>query len=142
MARYVAAARSRRVADYVVLAHDGHGVNSYAIHYFLVRQPLCLFLQVAWGGVYTDAAQATAHLEHCFSQATRLVQTVARARTEGQMVRDDRLIVVATDFYESSVEYRRSRRSSRLESYASSGAALEAALRILPVGGGPPWRTH
>jgi hypothetical protein len=32
-------------SDYVLIAHAGHGVNSYALHYYLVRKPFQLFLQ-------------------------------------------------------------------------------------------------
>ena len=49
-------------AAYAVLAHSGHGVNSYAIQYYLVCGPLRLFLHLAWGGVYTDAAEAAARI--------------------------------------------------------------------------------
>ena len=35
-------------AAYVVLAHSGHGVNSYAIQYYLVSGPLRLFLHLGW----------------------------------------------------------------------------------------------
>lgn len=33
-------------ATYVVLAHSGHGTNSYAIQYYLVSGPLRLFLHL------------------------------------------------------------------------------------------------
>jgi hypothetical protein len=88
-------------------------------------------VQVAWGGVYTDAARATACLEDCFNQAMRLVQAVAGARTEGQMARDDRLIVVATDFSTSSVELRSGRLVSAVEEFDSPRTALEGALRLV-----------
>ena len=41
--------------DYVLLALDGHGINSWALHYFLVLGPLRVFLQLPWGGAYNDA---------------------------------------------------------------------------------------
>ena len=36
------------VADYLLLGHAGHGIQSYAIHYYVVRGPLALFLQIGW----------------------------------------------------------------------------------------------
>jgi hypothetical protein len=45
--RFVDEARSGVVDDYAVLAHAGHGANSYALHYYVVRGPLALFLQLA-----------------------------------------------------------------------------------------------
>src|SRR5437870_3386527 len=38
--------------DYLIFGHDGHGLNSYAMHYYLVRGPLAIFDQLAWGGIY------------------------------------------------------------------------------------------
>ena len=43
--------------DYAVLSHSGHGVNSYAIHYYLVFGGLELFLQIGWGGCDMDTEQ-------------------------------------------------------------------------------------
>lgn len=134
MARYVAAARARRVADYVVLAHDGHGVNSYAIHYFLVRQPLCLFAQVAWRGVYTDSTDAAARMKECFALASRLTEALGQSE-RGALGRTSRLIVVATDFTTSSAELRSGRRAGPIQEFDSPPAALAGALqRVRAVG--------
>ena len=57
------------VSDYCLIAHAGHGVNSHALHYYLVRGPLRLFLQIQWGGVYEDKPAATARANVCFGLA-------------------------------------------------------------------------
>ena len=46
-----------------MLSHSGHGVNSYAIHYYLVQRPLRMFLQLGWGGVYDDAKEDAAKIQ-------------------------------------------------------------------------------
>src|SRR5207244_4239765 len=60
------------VPDYVLIAHTGHGVNSYAIHYYLVHGFLRLFLQIHWGSVYQDKPLATARANACFRLAAEL----------------------------------------------------------------------
>jgi hypothetical protein len=42
---FVEQALERRCAEYVAVGHAGHGVNSYAMHYFLVYGPLRPFVQ-------------------------------------------------------------------------------------------------
>ena len=49
---YVKEAAAASLADYAVVAHAGHGSNSWAIHYYLVHGSVRLFLQLGWGGVY------------------------------------------------------------------------------------------
>jgi hypothetical protein len=89
--RYVTDARSD-APDYVLLAHAGRGVNSYAIHYFLVRGLLGLFVQAPWGGVYMDAEAAAARMREYFD----LAEALAKAGTEAPSPppASDRLVVV------------------------------------------------
>jgi hypothetical protein len=42
------------VDDYVATGYGGHGMNSWALHYYLLYGPLALFVQVPRGGVYDD----------------------------------------------------------------------------------------
>jgi hypothetical protein len=56
-------------AGYVVIAHSGHGANSYAIQYYLVSGALRLFLHLGWGGVYADAKADASKIQECFSLA-------------------------------------------------------------------------
>ena len=97
---YVAEAGA--ASDYVLIAHAGHGVNSYGLHYYLVRGPLRLFLQVHWGGVYQDKPTATARANACFRLAAELVSAVQNAGRRGRFRSADRVVVVASDFYGGS----------------------------------------
>lgn len=97
---YVNEATTGTVQDYVLLAHAGHGINSYAIHYYLVRGSLQLFLQVGWGGVYMDKLATTADVNKCFRTAHELIQAVEMAVQRGRLQSHDRLTVVAADFHE------------------------------------------
>jgi hypothetical protein len=94
--QYVDEAEGAHVDDYTVLSHSGHGVNSYAIQYYLVFGPLRMFLHLGWGGVYMDADAAAAKIRECFSLAD---QIVSATRPVGKV--SDRLTIVGSDFYGS-----------------------------------------
>jgi hypothetical protein len=87
------------VPDYALVAHAGHGVNSYAIHYFLVRGPLGLFVQAPWGGVYTAEDEAVATMREYFDLAKTLVRAAGDGLSPGRA--SDRLVVYVSDFYGS-----------------------------------------
>jgi hypothetical protein len=95
---YVHEAERTRVKDYALLCHDGHGINSYAIHYYLVQSSLRMFLQLGWGGVYTDAKAAAALIRDCFSAADQIVTEVQEV---GRSLAGERLTIVVSQFYGS-----------------------------------------
>jgi hypothetical protein len=70
---YVEESDGTLVDDYAILCHSGHAVNSYAIHYYLVRGELRLFLQLGWGGVYMDVQKSAADIDWCFGLADEIV---------------------------------------------------------------------
>lgn len=61
------------VADYAILSHSGHGVNSYAIQYYLVYKALRMFLHLGWGGVHMDAKKEAAKINECFALANEII---------------------------------------------------------------------
>lgn len=72
--------REHYPGDYAVLAHDGHGVNSWAIQYFLVFRDLRMFLSLSWGGAYMDNDRAVQTIRECFALADRITAIVAEKR--------------------------------------------------------------
>jgi hypothetical protein len=96
---YIVECSTGRPNDYVLLAHAGHGVNSYALHCYLVQAPLELFLQVAWGGAYTDMTKATADANECFRLAGEFLDAGRGALRRGRLSAQDRLMAVASSFY-------------------------------------------
>ena len=90
------------VSDYVLFGHAGHGVSSYAIHHYLVRGPLALFVQVAWGGAYGDRRRATEAVAARLAKAEALTLAVEAARQRGHFVPGERLFVVAADFFQAA----------------------------------------
>ena len=81
------------LTDYLVIGHAGHGVNSFALSYFLVQKHLRVFIHVGLGGVYMNAQRSRLAVNEAFSGARRLVDAAARSPS--------RMIVVATEFYGS-----------------------------------------
>lgn len=95
---YVKEAETKRLSDYVLLTHAGHGVNSYAIHYYVIRGPLRLFLQLAWGGIYEDQRKTTVAVNQCFKLADRLLELV-ETKGHRNLLPNDRMLIAASDFY-------------------------------------------
>lgn len=87
-----------QVKDYAVLSHSGHGVNSYAIQYYLVKGSLRMFLHLGWGGAYMDPGETAVTICDCFSMAD---QIATLAQTAWLFQAGDRLMIVASDFYGS-----------------------------------------
>lgn len=85
-------------AEYVVVAHSGHGINSYAIQYYLVSGPLRMFLHLGWGGGYSDSKADAAKVAECFSLADQIVPA---ATAVGKLKAGERLTIVGSDFYGS-----------------------------------------
>jgi hypothetical protein len=94
---WVTAAVKGSPEDFVLLSHDGHGINSYALHFYLVLHPLMLFLQVAWGGAYMDKEETTAEVNRCFRLCHEIVSAVGPAVDEGAAIggRDSILITAS-----------------------------------------------
>jgi len=100
--KFVQGAGTEPVADYLLLGHAGHGIQSYAMHYYLVRGPLALFLQIGWGGAYLDKGKAARNMAARFAQAEELIQAVEVAQRQDRFRPGERLIISASDFYGSS----------------------------------------
>jgi len=73
---YVEEAARPDLEDYVVLAHSGHGANSYAIQYYLVYRKLRMFLHLAWGGAYMNPEKTRVENTRCFDLADAIVRAV------------------------------------------------------------------
>jgi hypothetical protein len=97
-AYYLEEARTGAAPDYVLVAHDGHGVNSYAMHYYLVQESVALFLQIGWGGIYMDRASSTALVNQSFELAGKLLGAFPEGFRRGKLAAEDRLMVFVSQF--------------------------------------------
>jgi len=110
---------------YVVLAHSGHGVNSYAIQYYLVSGPLRLFLHLGWGGVYMNREAAASKIRECFLVADEIVPVAMRSE---KFAPGERLTIVGSDFYGS---YWSAPGQSRQKERRGDQGPLEVLIEVL-----------
>jgi hypothetical protein len=96
---YVEQGKQQRVRDYLLVAHAGHGINSYALHYYLVKKPLRLSLQVGWGGVYMDNDMAVGRANQCFALASRILCGLEDATARGRLTSTNTLVIAASEFH-------------------------------------------
>ncbi|MBK8964129.1 MAG: hypothetical protein IPM75_13880 [Candidatus Competibacteraceae bacterium] len=88
------------VTDYALLGFDGHGINSWALHYYLVQGPLALFVQLPWGGAYIDPAAAKQRIGDAFALAATLTAELAVAQAARALPGGVRLVVTDSQFVE------------------------------------------
>jgi hypothetical protein len=81
-------------APLALLGVDGRGINSWAMHYYLVDGPLALFVQSPWGGAYDDEADARSRITRAFDTCAKLQQLVDETMRLGKMPARQRLLVV------------------------------------------------
>jgi hypothetical protein len=86
------------VPDYAVVGFDGHGINSWAVHYYLVGKSVALFIQLPWGGAYTDPEPARADIADMVDWAARLQSRLQQAEALHRIPDGMRLVVVASRF--------------------------------------------
>ncbi len=98
---FVEEAAESPVDDYLLMGHDGHGINSYAMHYYLVYGPLALFVQIGWGGAYMDKAQSVNGMNQLFAELDSILPLVNTSRKTDEPLTqsDERLIVMLSQFY-------------------------------------------
>ena len=80
--------------DYAAIGFDGHGINSHAVHYYLVESNLALFIQRPWGGVYMDPETLRPLIERAFKSAGQLREKMTLAHRMGLALPGRRLIAV------------------------------------------------
>jgi hypothetical protein len=83
----------RGVAPYLATGQAGHGVNSWAMHYYFVDERLQIFVQSRYGGAYGNADRETAAVVARFGQVRRLLDAADAARHDAF----DSLRVVESD---------------------------------------------
>ncbi|QAU23498.1 hypothetical protein EO087_05470 [Dyella sp. M7H15-1] len=86
------------VSDYAVVGFDGHGINSWAAHYYYVDKSLALFIQLPWGGVYMDPEPARADIADMFDWAEKLQSKLQQAKAMHKIPDHVRLQVAASRF--------------------------------------------
>jgi hypothetical protein len=117
--------------DYAILSHSGHGVNSYAIQYYLVYKALRMFLHLGWGGAYMDFKADATKIHESFALANEIIPIVQDVRT---IPAGDRLTIVGSDFYGSYWSLPGRNRREGPEGSKGPAVVLARALRWLQSG--------
>lgn len=84
------------IQDMMVYGIDGFGVNSHALHYYLIRPHLAVFLQYPFGGIY----QEPANLEEVEEMMVRIsaLDCLIDDLTDTLFEAGDKLVVVHSGF--------------------------------------------
>ena len=85
-------------APYAVVGFDGHGINSWAAHCYVVDAAIALFIQLPWGGAYLDVEPAREDIVDMFAWGQRLQAMLAQALRDGKIPAGWRLQVVASRY--------------------------------------------
>jgi hypothetical protein len=84
--------------DYAVVGFDGHGTNSWAVHFYLVGNGIALFMQLPWGGAYLEPEPARAEITALFEWAKTLLSRLRLAESARKIPDGKRLQVAASRF--------------------------------------------
>lgn len=92
---------SQHSTNYALLAVDGHGVNSWAFHYFLLDGPLALFIQLPWGSAYTQTENARKRINQAIRRSNILSREIGRLERSKSLPTGRRLVVVVSPWAET-----------------------------------------
>lgn len=85
--------------DSALVAHAGHGANSWAIHYYVVAGSVGVFIQSSWGGAYTTEDDDRRERDTLAARFAGVDEILATADEVGDRLLGDhrRLAVVVSD---------------------------------------------
>jgi hypothetical protein len=114
--------------EYAVVGFDGHGTNSWAAHYYLVVKSLALFIQLPWGGAYTDPEPARENIAAMIDWAAELQSRLEQADAVQRIPEGMRLEVAASHFGRAGWRWVGGGRDASTTSWNPSAGMLDAIL--------------
>jgi hypothetical protein len=94
---FVDAARQAGGERVVAFGHVGHGVSSWWLCYLLKLDALAVYVRLAYGGVYEDAAAVVPEINEVSAALEELIPAAEAAKKAGRFRGGHRLIVVVDD---------------------------------------------
>ena len=94
---FVDAARQPGGERVVAFGHVGHGVSSWWLCYLLKLDALAVYVRLAYGGVYEDAAAVVPEINEVSAALEELIPAAEAAKKAGRFRGGHRLIVVVDD---------------------------------------------
>lgn len=73
---YIEELQTDKRSNYTVFGHAGHGIMSYGLHFYLVKNSLALFLQHSWGNADSDPKKDVEIIEQDYLLANQLILAV------------------------------------------------------------------
>lgn len=118
------------VENYVILSHSGHGMNSYALAYYIVHDALELFLHLGWGGMYSNEDNDREEINQCFAIADEIV---ARVPTATVLKPGERLRIVCSLYenYWSVISIRDEREETRTHIMVNKFLSMSNSMLVL-----------
>lgn len=86
------------LAPYALVGFAGYGINSWAVHCYIVHEGLALFIQLPWGGAYLDPEPARATIVDLFEWSAQLQSKLTLARQKNRVPQGRWLQVAASQF--------------------------------------------
>ncbi len=86
------------IAPYALVGFAGHGINSWAVHFYIVHEGLALFIQLPWGGAYLEPEPARAKIADLFEWSALLQSKLSLARQMSGIPKAQWLQVAASHF--------------------------------------------
>lgn len=125
------------VPDYAVVGFDGYGTNSWAVHYYLVGKSVALFIQLPWGGAYTDPEPARADIAGMVEWADKLQSRLQQAEALHRIPDGMRLVVVASRFGRAGWRWIRAGRAAETPWNPPAGMMSAVLAELDGLAGGP-----
>jgi hypothetical protein len=116
---------------YAVAGFAGHGLNSWAAHYYLVTEGLALFIQLPWGGAYLDAERARAEIADQFDWAAKLQSRLELAVQQKKIPPGSRLQVSMTRLARAGWRWLVPGRDNAATPWNPAGGMKDALLQLL-----------
>lgn len=113
---------------YAVVGFDGHGINSWAAHFFLVVPGLALFVQIPWGGAYADPQASREDIARVFTWSSKLQARLTQCVQTGCLGEDERLVAIVSRFVQPGWAWVSARASANSTIEWKSGQDMMAAI--------------
>jgi hypothetical protein len=122
--------------DFAAIGFDGYGVNSWALHVYVVEGPRAVLLQLPWGGAYLDPDESRAEILETYAWVDRVAARLVAASGREALPGDQRLFIVDSEFGSSGWNWiaRRGRSQAALRMTRLDRSAVERALDALETG--------
>jgi hypothetical protein len=80
-AALVAEAAAGELIPFIALGYEGYGTNNWALRYYVVLPPVALFVELPFGGAYTDPDAARLEITQAWQSAEKLLAAALTAKS-------------------------------------------------------------